>query len=150
MIRNGVSSREAILRLFGIHHGHLKGTSILFASYETDGFTSGEAFVYLRDVKTCDLLLVHGVHANVNILNNKKGLKGLFKGQWKPEVVSPKVALKMTSCKYNPRLARIILRLLRQQELVAKFNTNKNKSFSLKNFVLALAKRIKLFPSRGR
>lgn len=151
MITTGFRSRNAILRMFGIHNGHLKGTSILFASYETDGDTSGEAIIFLREVKTCKLLRVRGVHTNVNSVNPKKGLRGLFKGQWSPDQFDPHIAMRMEPFNSNPRFIRIMTSLLKQQAIVAKFQKHYEEQKEMPSFVkivMSFIKRIRLFPSR--
>lgn len=123
MIKSGFASREALLRMFGIHHGHLKGMQILFAHYETDGLSSGEAWVLLCNVKTNDLLCVHATHdkvINSGFFSSFKGavyrdasIKKVFKDQWMPKLILPEVALKIDPIKENFRIARILKNRIR-------------------------------------
>lgn len=151
MITTGFGSRDAILRMFGIHNEHLKGTTILFASYETDGCTSGEAVIFLREVKTCKLLRVRGVHTNFNSVNSKRGLRGLFKGQWSPDRFDPLIAMRTEPFRSNPRFIKIMTRLLKQQSIMAKFQKyceDQKETFSFVKIATSFIKRIRLFPSR--
>jgi hypothetical protein len=107
--------------MFGIHDKHLKGTTILFASYETEGDTSGEALIFLREVKTCKLFIVRGIHTNLDSLKPKKGLRGLFRGQWSPNQIDPNVAMRIEPFRSNLRFIRIMNSLLKQQAIFAKF-----------------------------
>lgn len=151
MIISGFRSRNAILRMFGIHDKHLKGTTILFASYETEGDTSGEALIFLREVKTCKLFIVRGIHTNLDSLKPKKGLRGLFKGQWSPNKIDPNIAMRMKPFNSNPRFIKIMNSLLKQQAILAKFQKHcedqKEKPSIIKT-VVSFIKRIKLFSSK--
>ncbi len=128
MIKSGFSSREAILRMFGIHHGHLKGMQILFAHYETNGLHDGEAWVLLKKIKTDDLLCVHAKHSHITPGGFKTTFQGpvyreasaqsVFNGQWAPKLILPEVALKIDPIRENFRIARILKKRIRERRAV--------------------------------
>lgn len=149
MICHGFNSREAVLRMFGIHHGHLKGTCLLFAHYETDGSSSGEAFVFFTEVKTRKLFIVRGVHTGVNWRSVGREMRGLFKGQWDPKEIKPEIAAKMKSCKSNFYVSKTLRRLARWNEMFGKYHNHcvmkKETKTSWTNTFASLLKKIKIF-----